>query len=107
MTYPLLQQQSMQVIKNLKLKVKQTIQKICKLVKKRKPAIREVIESVDTDECMVRMLVEVNVPDEESLGLEILFEKKAVRKEFSRRCKSFEVLTGKNIDMRSSCLVLA
>ena len=98
----------MQVIKNLKLKIKQTIQKICKLAKKRKPVIREVIESVDTDEGMVRMLVEVSVQVEESLGLDILLEeKKPVRKEFSRRCKSFEVLSKKNIDMRSSCLVLA
>ena len=99
----------MQVIKNLKLKIKQTIQKICKLVKKRKPVKREVIESVDTDEGMVRMLIDVKDQEiEESLGLEILFEeKKTVRKEFSRRCRSFEVLSSKNIDMRSSHLVLA
>ena len=98
----------MQVIKNLKLKIKQTIQKICKLVKKRKPVIREVIESVDTDESMVRMLIDVSVQEEKSLGLDILFEeKKTVKKEFSRRCRSFEVLSSKNIDMRSSHLVLA
>ena len=96
------------MIKNLKLKIKQTIKNICKLVKKHKPVIREVIESVDTDEGMVRMLIEVNVQEDESLGLDVLFEeKKAVRKEFSRGCKSFEVLSSKNIDMRSSCLVLA
>ena len=98
----------MQLMKNLKLKVQKSIKKICKFFKSKKPVLRDVIESVDIDEGKVTMLVGVDEPEFETLGLEILFEEKKITKcLLTRRCKSHEALSSKNVDMRCSYLVLA
>ena len=98
----------MQLMKNLKLKVQKSIKKICKLLKSKKLVLREVIESVDTDEGKVTMLVGVDEPEFETLGLDILFEEKKITKcLLTRRCKSYDVLSSKNVDMRCSFMVLA